>query len=277
MLMGEEVKMAKEVAIKKRALIDKASQTMLVVVGMSAAVLGACVVGAVFFIKWIFFNGEVIVAKDEVLASYEKSLENLKSLRGSVLTLADNEDLESVARSQEDQCRGLDGKLIDFVGMIEETNNEDYRASLMERARECWALRVIPDALPAVNNPEALLASLNKIFLIVGPEPESIAPGSGSGGGTAVSGVGVIPVNLSIEGNATEAKEILSAVERSIRAFDVQTATIAWRGVGESEMISMKGSANAYYSSEFVVEKRTKTIRAGGGSGSSSSRTGGSK
>ncbi len=104
--------------------------------------------------KWISFNAKVIGEKTTVINNYNTSIANLPKLERSVLELGENTDLESVARTRETQCETVEG--------------DSASTATLQGIRECTALRVIPDALPATRNPEALLASLNKIFLTVG-------------------------------------------------------------------------------------------------------------
>jgi hypothetical protein len=260
--------MAKEVAIKKRALIDKASRNMFIAVCGASLVFGFSIVGAVYLIKWMAFNAKVIGEKQVILKDYDTSLKNLAEVNSKVLALADNASLEVVARGE--GC----------VGSTEEEQDLIDGAGISS-LDECTALRVVPDALPAVRNQEALLASLNKIFIISGIEPESLAPGDGFGGGTApAEGVGVLPVSLVVEGNGRTVKDVLSNIERSIRAFDVRTAVIAWRsdgdGSSDSATIMLRGQASAYFSAEIVAAKQTKTITASGNAASSTT-TGGTQ
>ncbi len=45
--------MAKEVAVKKRALIDKANKNMFIAVAGASVILGVTLVAVVFLMKWI--------------------------------------------------------------------------------------------------------------------------------------------------------------------------------------------------------------------------------
>ncbi|MCL1839831.1 hypothetical protein FWF89_02415 [Candidatus Saccharibacteria bacterium] len=251
----------KEVAIKKRAQIDKATQTMLIAVGLASVVLGCAMVLSVYFIKWIIFNTKVIAEKDAIIKDFETVQKNVVTLASNVEALSENENLEVVARVRENRCMTIDG------GPVDTGNN-------IELSRICSALRVIPDALPSVQNNEAVYASLNKLFLETKDEfgdpvePESITPGSGSGayGLEIPEGLGVIPVALLIENTAVTTRAVLDTIERSIRNYDVLTATIAWRSSGEgglmTDMIELRGNAAAYYSTAVEAVLKTKTIYA---------------
>lgn len=233
--------MAKEVAVRKRALIDAANKNMFLAVAGASVLLGVTLVASIYIFKWITFNAKVIGEKSAIIADYDTSLKNLPTLNSSIQSLTTNFDLETVARSRDTQCEALQG-VSSGVGTL----------------RECTALRVIPDALPATRNPEALLASLNQIFKISGTSPESLSP-SDNVVTSPVPNVDVIPITLSISGNSSLVSTVLSNIERSIRTFEMGSITIEWRG---ENSVLLRGQANAFYSSEKVAELKTKVIKA---------------
>ena len=234
--------MAKEVAVRKRALIDQANKNMFIAVVAASVVLGLTLVSVVYISKWIAFNAKVIGEKSKIIDDYNASIKNLPALNNAIFELASNPDLEFVARARDAKCESFEGEVF--------TN--------IEAIRECSALRVIPDALPAIHNPEALLASLNKIFLLTGSSPEALSP-SDSGAPSPVANVGVIPVSLSVAGDSTLTRALLDNIERSIRTFEMGTVTIEWRGANS---ILLRGQANAFYSSESSAELKSKVIYA---------------
>jgi len=251
---------AKEVAIQKRAQIDKATQTMLIAVGLASIVLGCAAVLSVYFVKWIMFNAKVMGEKNAIIEDYRTIQGNVENLVNSVNALSDNENLEIMARGRENRCTTFEGDLVDT------TNN-------IELARICSALRVIPDALPSTLNPEATYASLNKLFLETQDEngepvePEAIGSGNSNMAGMALSpGLYVIPVGLMIENTANTTRAVLSTIERSIRNFDIQTASIAWRSSdpnnSEKDIIELRGNSYAYYSDPVAAEMKSCVIRA---------------
>jgi hypothetical protein len=244
---------AKEVAIQKRAQIDKATQTMLIAVGLASVVLGCAIVLSVYFVKWITFNAKVIGEKDLIIKDLEVIQANVGRLADNVNILSENENLEVMARVRENRCVTFDGDPIDT------TNN-------VELARVCSALRVIPDALPATQNNEGAYASLNKLFLETRNEagnpvePESIGPGGSGGAGVSLeSGLNAIPVSLLIENTAFTTRAVLDTIERSIRNYDIQAVTIAWR---DSSRIELRGNAVAYWSDAVTVGLKKKIVYA---------------
>ena len=234
--------MAKEVAVRKRAMIDRASRNMFLVVAAASVVLGVTIVGAIHISKWIAFNAKVIGEKAKIIDDYNTSLKNLPALEGAIERLSSNEDLEAVARKREVICESFEGEKYTSVMAL----------------RECSALRVIPDALPATQNPEALLASLNKVFLLSGTTPEALSP-SDTGAVNATTGVDAIPISLSISGDGTLTKTVLDNIEKSIRTFEMGTVTIEWRG---QDTILLRGQSSAFYSQEKTAELLKRTVNA---------------
>lgn len=273
----------------KRLRISKAQQyTMLEVLGASL-VLGTCMVISLFLFKYIKFNTEIITQKGAAINDYDASIRNIGickdtdkngrlngkelddcdpgavslndvqgSLRYNVIdTMAQNEDLETVARKREEDCYDADGKKIDFYKLYEETNDDLEKQQYLQLTKICSALRVIPDALPAQRNTEALMASVNQIFILSNWEPETLSPRDDIVM-TTIAGVGVIPTTLRIEGSDGVTMTTLNNLERSIRDFDVTSAVFEWTNSG----ISMQASANAYYLNQENELETTRTVYA---------------
>lgn len=264
----------KKPAEAKRVRISKAQQyTMLEVLGASL-VLGTCIVLAISMIKYIKFNAMVIGKKNEAIAAYDTSIRNVGvcvdkdkndslsteelekcnpnevslsavtgSLRYKILTeMAQNENLESVARQRNANCFDENNVRIDFNKLYEQSTDEKEKQQYLQSSKICSALRVIPDALPSQKNTEALMASLNQLFVFADWEPERISP-QDTGVQSGIEGVEVIPVSLRIEGSDSVVLRVLNTIERSIREFDITSATIEWTTNG----LSLQASANAYY------------------------------
>lgn len=258
----------------KRAKISRAQQyTMLEVLGASL-VLGACVVLAIFMIKYIKFNTQIIAAKNDAITDYDKTIRNVGicvdtdgnkrlsdkelegcnpnavkleqvvgSLRYNVLSqMAQNEDLESVARQRVEDCYSADGEKIDFDKLYEQSTDEKEKQQYLQLSKICSALRVVPDALPAQKNTEALMASLDQLFILTGWEPERLSPRDDVVA-SPIKGVETIPVTLRVEGGDQVIMNVLGNIERSIREFSITTATVEWTSTG----VSLQAAANAYY------------------------------
>lgn len=280
--------MAKEIAISKRVKISKAQQYTMIEVLVASLVLGLAIVLSIWLIKYITFNTKVISAKNDAIESYEKTIKNVGicndinndgkysddelqkcdpnstkikegTLRYNVMyNLANNASLESVARGSLAECYDSDKNKIDFNQKYQEATSESDKSHYLELTRVCSALRVIPDALPAVENREALMASLNDIFIISDWTPTALTPGDDSEK-SKIEGLNAIPVTLSIEANSNTTSRVLDNIEKSIREFDISKASIEW---SSNDTLSLQARARSYYSSESSMVKERKTVYA---------------
>ncbi len=276
-------------ALTKRAKISKTQQETLLITLIAATVLGVCGVLIVYFIRYINFNNKVIEAKDDAIVGYEKTIKNIGlckdvgndgkysedeikkcnpdsidsssmygTLRYNVLVnMAQNTDLESVARSSQSDCYDENGDKINWQDRYDNDESEEERNRDIAMLKMCSALRVIPDALPAQANEEALMSSLNQIFIISNWEPESLSPS-----GTVIdegTGISTIPVSLSVEASTNTTMSVLNNIEKSIRTFDLQTANIAW---SKNDNLTLKAQGVAYYTSNADIVEENKTVYA---------------
>lgn len=287
--MAETDKNPNGPAISKRIKISKTQQQTLLIVLVAAVVLGICGVLIVYFGKYIGFNSKVIEAKDQAISDYEKTITNVGlcrdtnkdgkfsdeeirkcnpdtldsstmpgSLRYNVMmNMANNTDLESVARESQKDCFDANGDKIDWQKKFDETENDEEKSRYMSMLKMCSALRVIPDALPAQANEEALMSSLNQIFNISAWDPEALSPSGNVVSGT--EGLSTIPVSLSVEADSAKTMTVLNNIERSIRTFDLQTATVSWSG---QNYLALQSQGVAYYTEDADVVESNKTVYA---------------
>lgn len=276
-------------AVSKRVKISKTQQETLLIVLVAAVTLGVCGVLAVFFGKYIGFNSKVIDAKDSAISDYEKTITNIGlckdtdrdnklsdeeinkckpneldstsmpgSLRYNVMVnMANNTDLESVARDSQEDCYDSDGQKIDWQEKYDDAETDEDRAEYLSMLKMCSALRVIPDALPAQANEEALMSSLNQLFNISGWNPEALSPSGNVVSGA--EGLSTIPVSLSVEADTSMTMTVLNNIERSIRTFDLQTATISW---SNDNKLALQSQGVAYYTENADVVENNKTVYA---------------
>ena len=283
--------MAKEVAIGKRAKISEAQQYMILSVLGASVFLGAAICLISHFVQQISFNTEVIMAEDESIVAYSdiiKSTGICKSPSGAVYSdseldscdpdsietseipgtlranilenLAANEALNSVPKKDNADCINPATDKNYTYKELSKMYSDARGASELQAAssliKSCSALRVIPDALPAFKNEEALLASLNKLYLEANWEPESF----GSSGTTEVStlseNLNEISINSTIEADSGTTMNVLNNIERSIRQFDIKRATIEWN----NGALNLQFQATAYFTNEAAIKETTKTI-----------------
>jgi len=280
----------------KRQKISKAQQITMLEVLAASLVLGTCLVLVNFIIQYIKFNANVISEKDKAITEYDQTIRNIgicgdgdrngrlsdkeleecnpngvklsdvpNSLRYNVFeVMAQNKDLESVARMRNEKCYDEAGNRIDFNALYNLATDETQRQELLQATKICSSLRVISDALPAQKNTEALMASLNQIFLISQVEPETLAPRDDVIVLDDLAGVQAIPVSFGFRGNDVEVLRVLDNIDRSIRNFDITSMTVEWISSG----LNLTARANAYYADEAWGIETDKTVRAGSSGGS---------
>ncbi|MDO4746725.1 MAG: hypothetical protein Q4A70_00030 [Candidatus Saccharibacteria bacterium] len=288
--------MAKEVAIGKRAKISEAQQYMLLSVLGAAIVLGVAISLTSHFVKQIIFNAKVIAAEEQSIASYSNVIQKTgvcekpkgsvysdeelnkcnpdtievsqipNTLRSNVLVdLAANSALNSVPKEQSSNCinpntgKNFTYKELNQIYQDAKTSSELISASQL--IKSCSALRVIPDALPAFKNEEALLASLNKLFIISGWNPESISPGGVNRTNATPGGLNSLSLSVSVEAGTGTTMTVLRNIERSIRNFDIGRANIEWTRDGT---LTLRAQANAYYMTPSAITETETTIKAEG-------------
>ncbi len=286
--------MAKEIAIGKRLKISKAQQNTLLAVLGASIVLGVGIVLVIWAFRHISFNMKVISAKDEAIADYssvimvtgtcpspsnkkvysDTELDNCNpndtevgsnTLRYKLLVdMAKNNDLESVARDSVSACYDDNNEKMKYDYIYEQyskSKTDDERDYWLSTLNICSALRVIPDALPSTDNVEALLASLNKLFILSGWEPESLAPGKNKNINEAllIDGLENIPVSLSLKTDVNTTVGVLKKIEQSIREFAISSATVKWKS---EDAIELNADATAYFIDPVTVQEQDKEVKA---------------
>lgn len=286
-------------AVEKRQKISKSQKQILFTIGGTAVFVGVCAVLISYCMRLIGFNSRVIEAKDTSISNYSATIKNVgvcktsgngvisddelknctpnaylsDSMKGTLrynvmVKTAENENLESVARPLQAACYDSDGKKIDFKSLYDNAEEEaakdsekdvdSLKTKYLNMMKSCSALRAVPDALPAQKNTEALLASLDRLFDIAGWQPTGLSPNSSSSR-SPYKGVSALPVSLSVEADSAKTLSVLSTIERSIRTFDITSATIEWIG---DNTLKLGASARAYYTGEESLTQKTVTVYA---------------
>ncbi|MDO5451612.1 MAG: hypothetical protein Q4F56_00800 [Candidatus Saccharibacteria bacterium] len=287
----EGINMAKEIAIGKRAKISEAQQYMILSVLGASVFFGAAISLISHFIQQISFNTEVIMAEDESIVAYSnviKSTGICKSPSGNVYSdseleicdpdsieaseipgtlranilenLAANEALNSVPKENDSNCiNPSTNKNYTYKELIKMYSDARGASELQDASnliKSCSALRVIPDALPAFKNEEALLASLNKLYLESNWEPESFGSSGTSEVSSLSENLNEISINSTVETDSAITMSVLNNIERSIRQFDIKRATIEW----SEGALNLQFQATAYFTNEATVTETVKTI-----------------
>lgn len=119
----------KEVAFLKRNAINKANQTMFLVVAGAALIAGASVVGMIYLFRIYSFNIKVLTEQDKSISTITQNIENINDLKERLGSLETNENL----------------------------NKENLKSNADD-----GGLRVIADALPDSENASGLGSALQK-------------------------------------------------------------------------------------------------------------------
>lgn len=268
----------KGAAFAKWAKIDKAQRNMFLAVCGASVILGVTIVAIVYSVKVISFNAKLIGEKDKIIKDYTTIQSNLESISTQVNEMTNNEKLEVVARNRASDC-----------STITTSKMEKFDISEIELARTCSALRIIPDALPSLGNLEATSASMNQLLLWSDPSlniegisvadvseyPMGNSNNDGNEGEEILQDENVssdstlqpIGVSVAIEDESNKVRRALDTIERSVRNFDIMSASIEFSGGIEDddgeyipEKISLSAIFRAYYSKEVSIEKKSKKI-----------------
>lgn len=285
---------------KKRKLseMSETQQYMLLAAGGAAIFVGVAIAVVINFIGRITFNAKVIATADESITNYSNTIRDIgicEPPKGAVYTteelqncdpdsvsyssipgtlranivenLAANKALNSVPKESNSSCiNSSTSKAYTYKELTElyknaKTSEDIAAASIL--LRSCSALRVIPDALPAFRNEEALLSSLNKIFKESSWEPETLSPSGNAEEPEFGTNLGAITVNLSVEdASSSVTMNILNNMERSIRDFNITSATISW----DQGNLKLQAIANAFYMTKTALTETNKTISGSDGS-----------
>ena len=290
--------MVKKEQTGKRVKISQAQQLMILSVFGAAIFLGSAIAVVINSINKISFSASVIAAQDESIVNLSNAIKNIgickkpsgqvyndkelqsctpnnvavdsvpNTLRSNILeNIASNKALASVPNSNVASCINPDTQknytykeLEDKYKEAELEESEENIATAVNLIKSCSSLRVIPDALPAYENEEALLASVDKVFRDSGTEPESLSPTEEIDGAPFGINLFTISVSLSIEDNAGVIHRLLNNLEHSIRNFNIRRSTIEWQS---NNTITLKANANAYYMQPSVLEVSDKAIKPG--------------
>ena len=286
----------KESALSKKLKISQAQQYVLLAVLGAAVVVGVSLSLSLNFIEKISFNAQVISEKDQAINAYSAGISTIgvcQAPEGEVYTedeLAqcnpDNVDVETVPgtlryniikdlstnfalnsvskESVDSRCINPETlknyTIKELNKMYSEAEDEYSRSSASDLIKVCSALRTIPDALPANENQEAFLSSLNKIFIVSGWDPDVLEPSGeymGEESGVESGGTSGYKVSLAVEASASMVKNVLQNIERSIRDIYFTHISLEY---SDDDFLEFVGSAYAFYVGKTELAEETKTI-----------------
>jgi len=217
----------KDAAIRKRTQIAKANRTMFMWVAGISAIVGFALVGSIFLIQKITSNEEVLSEKSKTVIVLKANNANIPDLEAAIRVLDTNQALIDAKAKPADQ-----------------------------------AVQVILDALPSEANPLALGASLQNKLLANVPgltieslqvDPVAIVDDPA----TAVDATqSEITFRFAVSGSDQALKEVLTRLERSIRAIDITSLRI--ESQGSNRLLTIQ--ARAFYQPARVVELKDKEV-----------------
>lgn len=213
----------KETAIRKRTQIAKANRTMFTWIAISSVLVGSALVVAYFLVQKLIFNEKVLAEKQNTVQILKDNNAIIGSLEAEVRVLDTNTALASV-KSDPDHS----------------------------------ALQVILDALPAEANSLALGGSLQHRLLkgITGLTVESLQVESTDSAQSA-SQQNSIGFQFVVSGSQTALNQVLTNLERSIRAIDIISLRV--ESQGDSQLMTVQG--RAFYEPAKTADLIDKVIR----------------
>lgn len=219
-------------ALRKRQQIAKANRMMFLWVAGVSVVVGIALVLSIFLVQKLLFNEQVLGKKNETVGILTENNKIVTKLKDNARVLNTNQNLLDSRAKEEDT-----------------------------------ALQVILDALPSEPNSSALGSSLQNVLLpgdgiqveSLTVEPVAGAEGTSEAEDATASTGNTIGFTFSVSAPSDKIdslRELLRRLEKSIRAIDVQTATIEMQG----SRITLTASAIAYYEPTKSIELKTESV-----------------
>jgi len=224
-------------ALRKRTQITKANRTMFLWIAAGSALVGVALVVSVFLTQKLFYN-------EKVLSEKEKTISTLNQNNGVVAEL-------------ETQVRVLDASEVLASSKAKPTDQ---------------AIQVILDALPSEANSLALGASLqNKLLAgvpgltieslqvdpVVGTELLADQDATTEDASLVADTANQITFQFSVTGSQEALKQVLTNLERSIRAIDILSLRIESQGTTQL----MTVQARAFYEPAKTIQLQDKVIK----------------
>jgi hypothetical protein len=253
-------------SVLKRIKITKAQRTMFIFVCGASLILGVTAVLVIYFGKTIAFQNKLIKQKEIVVSALEADQKSLEGMSAQIDELSSSEYLESVAtdRDSEYNCEGYTGINTTF---------ESKTAEEAEKVRRCSSLRVINDAMPSTTKTISVddvdSTTRVQIALIVekagidnyesddnGVSLEDASYQSSDTDSALIEPYSTFDLEMNMNGNLGTLKSFLSVVDKSIRNFDLRSATLTIKDGG----VEFKGKYSAYYTNPVNLQVMKRTV-----------------
>lgn len=220
---------SKDVALRKRQLINESSRKMFLWVAMASAIVGFSLVVSWFLFQKIMYKEKVLAEKYNTVSTLESNLKAAPELADNIRVLETNAALNSMKANASDK-----------------------------------ALQVVLDALPASENTFALGASVQSKLIsgADGVQLESFSVDQTGADGTISTSGDVRPVifTATISSNSVSALyDVLDRFERSIRTIDIDSLAIEKT---DSKMtLTVQGHAFYLPAKEIQLEKKAVPVQ----------------
>lgn len=223
-----DVAQKKDVAIRKRQMIQDSAKTMFLWVAGASVIVGFSLVLSWFLVQQIAFKGKVIAEKSKTASMLDKNYKAAQELTDNVRKLNTDVDLSSIKAKAEEQ-----------------------------------PLQVIMDALPADDNSLALGASIqNKLVggvpnikidaFTIGDQPTGVGMNPIAGKAKAQ------PFTLAVSSSDRNAiKEVLKRFELSIRTIDVDNVVLEQTDT----QMNMTVRGHGFYLESKVIQLTNKVVK----------------
>lgn len=229
------MKPTNNVALRKRTQIAKANRTMFLWIAVGSAIVGCALVVSFFLAQKLFYNEKVLSEKEKTVSVLNANNAVISELETQVRVLDTNAALATVKAKDTDQT-----------------------------------VQVILDALPSDANSLALGASLQMKLLagipglsieslnadpVVGIESLSSDTSSQNASTTGVDNQ--ITFQFAVSGDQTALKQVLTNLEKSIRAIDIISLRIESQGT--KQLMTVQG--RAFYEPAKTIDLRDKVVK----------------
>lgn len=230
---------AQDTAIRKRQQIANANRMMLIWVAAISALVGIAIVASLFLIQKAWFNEKVLGEKGKTAQTLVDNNKIVNDLKNEVRVLNTNEALKSSMAEGEDQPVQV---VLD--ALPSDANSSAFGSSLQEKF---------------LSDPALTIESLNvdPVAGIESQSDENVQDAS-----TSDTGDGENQINFSFSvssdvNNANALKDLLSRLERSIRAIDITMMTVETQG----NRLVLRVDGRAFYEPAKTVELKDKTVK----------------
>jgi Tfp pilus assembly protein PilO len=207
----------------KHALIEKSNTTMLIVIGVAAAVLSFTIVSTISLSRRLSYQSRVINARTDAEDQLNKNYSALQQLIESY------EKFDSTEKS--------------VIGTTE-TNS-----------------KIVLDALPSKYDFPALATSINKIIELTGGISSKNITGSDLEATAEQSSIDPkpieIPISISGEASYENIQKLVNNLQASIRPFKIKNVTFS----GDQQKMNFNISMTTYYMPSKNLEIPLKEIK----------------